>query len=118
MRRLTLLATVTAMTGLAAFAIEPQPNTPPVAKGVLTSIELARKTLTIVTAHGPRSFTYTERSYFFQGRDRLSPELLKSGMVVALRYYTDAEGRQVIHRLKVPQSIDPAAPVEVPPPTP
>jgi hypothetical protein len=73
----------------------------PFAKGPLEKIDLQQHRVVIRETTGLREFAYTERTYFYRGKQKLSPDQLVTGEVVAVRFRTDDTGRQVITHLKI-----------------
>ena len=85
----------------------------PFAKGTLDSIDLLRHQLKLKTADGLRTFTYTPYTYVFRGKEKITPEGLKTGETIALRFYTDNEGNVLVRRIKAYGTTQPA-PAEPP----
>ena len=82
----------------------------PFAKGPLENLDLANKRLTLRIGDGPRTFTYTDRTYMFSGKDRITADKLATGEIVAVRIAAGSEGSNLVVRLKV----YPVAPPSVP----
>lgn len=72
----------------------------PIAKGPIEAIDAARQQLTIRTKQGTRTFGLTDRTYIFRGKEKITADQLKVGEIIALRYYTDQQGRLLLHRIK------------------
>lgn len=90
------------------FAERPlPPRDPPFAKGYAEKIELFPKRLTLRTRTGTQTFVWNDRTYFFRGSQKLVPEQLTVGDLIAVRYTTSAEGALLIQRLKVIPPRDP-----------
>jgi hypothetical protein len=70
------------------------------AKGVLKEIDLLRHQLKLTTEDGPRTFTYTSRTYFFRDKEKIAADNLKIGEVVALQLNTDKDGAVNVLRVK------------------
>jgi hypothetical protein len=85
--------------GWAAEAITNAP--PPFAKGSLGSLDLIHKSLSLQTKDGEQTFGWTERTYFFWGKQKITADKLKVGDLVAVRHYRGAEGQLLILRLKL-----------------
>lgn len=73
---------------------------PPFAKGTLDSIDLLRHQLKLRIGDNLRTFTYTANTYIFRGKEKITPEGLKVGETIALRFYTDSEGQVLVRRIK------------------
>jgi len=84
----------------------------PIAKGVLKEVDLLRRQLKLTTEDGVRTFTYTERTYIFRDKEKITVDKLNRGEVIALRFDTDKDGNAIVSRIKV-QS--PAASTNQPP---
>ena len=72
----------------------------PFAKGTLDSIDLFRHQLKLKTGDGLRTFSYTANTYIFRGKEKITPDGLKVGETIALRFYTDADGQVLVRRIK------------------
>ncbi|HUJ11286.1 MAG TPA: hypothetical protein VL171_14810 [Verrucomicrobiae bacterium] len=72
----------------------------PFAKGTLLSNDLLRRILKVRTEDGTRTFIYTEHTYFFRNKEKITPDKLVIGEIVALRFDTDGEGRAIVRRAK------------------
>ena len=72
----------------------------PFAKGTLDSIDLLRHQLKLKIENNLRTFTYTANTYIFRGKEKITPEGLKAGEIIALRFYTDNEGQVLVRRIK------------------
>lgn len=94
---------------------KPEPR-PPFAKGPIEKIDLANKHLTLKTHDGSETFAWTERTYVFRGKEKISPDKLKQGEIIAVRFYTDEQGRLIAQRIKAAPA--PAAPEPTPNPAP
>ncbi|HUJ72952.1 MAG TPA: hypothetical protein VLZ30_11965 [Verrucomicrobiae bacterium] len=73
----------------------------PIAKGVLKEIDLLRHQLKLTTEDGVRTFTYTERTYIFRDKEKITVDKLNRGEVIALRFDTDKDGNAIVNRIKV-----------------
>ena len=73
----------------------------PIAKGVLKEIDLLRHQLKLTTEDGVRTFTYTERTYIFRDKEKITVDKLNRGEVIALRFDTDKDGTAIVNRIKV-----------------
>jgi len=72
----------------------------PLAKGTLKEVDLLRHQLKVATEDGVRMFTYTARTYMFRDKDKITPDKMKVGEIVALRFETDKDGNIVVTRIK------------------
>ena len=72
----------------------------PFAKGTIDSIDLLRHQLKLKTKGDLRTFTYTARTYIFRGKEKITPEGLRTGELIALRFYTDQDGQVLVSRIK------------------
>jgi Cu/Ag efflux protein CusF len=72
----------------------------PIAKGTIKEIDLLRHQIKLVTEDGPRTFTYTARTYIFRDKDKITADALKVGEIIALRFSTDKDGNVVVLRIK------------------
>lgn len=93
----------------------PEPRSP-FAKGPIEKIDLAHKLLTLKTRDRLETFAWTERTYVFRGKEKISAEKLKQGEIVAVRFSTDEQGQFVAQRIKAAPT--PAPPEAIPNPTP
>jgi hypothetical protein len=84
-----------------------RPN-PPFAKGTLESVDLLRHQLKLKIGDNVRAFTYTTNTYIFRGKEKITADGLKKGEVIALRVYTDPEGRVLVRRIKAYGPAQPA----------
>jgi len=85
-----------------ALAERPLPHRdPPFAKGYAEKIELFPKRLTVRTRETTATFTWNDRTYFFRGQQKIVPEQINPGDLIALRYTTTPDGALLIQRLKV-----------------
>lgn len=84
---------------------------PPFAKGPIEKIEPFPKQITIHTKTGSRTFTWTDRTIIFRGKQRITAETLKVGETIAIRYDRTTTNPVYIQRIK-------AAPLPPPPPAP
>jgi len=87
----------------------------PIAKGTIKEIDLLRHQLKLTTEDGPRTFTYTSRTYIFRDKEKITADNLKVGEVIALRFNTDKDGNVVVLRIK---ARTPSELMEPPPPAP
>ena len=78
---------------------KPEPR-PPFAKGPIEKIDLANKHLTLKTRDGSETIAWTERTYVFRGKEKISADKLKQGEIVAVRFTTGEQGRLVAVRIK------------------
>jgi hypothetical protein len=78
----------------------------PFAKGTLQAHDLLRHSLKVKTEDGVRTFTYTDRTYVFRGKDKITPDKLMIGESIALSFYTEADGRVLVKRIKAYGPID------------
>lgn len=98
---------------LGGFAAERRlpPRQPPFAKGYVEKLEPAAKRLTLQTRTGLETFTWDQRSRFFRNRQRITPDQLQPGDLVAIRYFIGTNTPPIIHRLKVvPPPSNPSSP--------
>jgi len=72
----------------------------PFAKGMLTANDLLRRILKIKTEDGVRTFFYTDRTYIFRDKEKITADKLILGEIVAVRFDTDTEGREIVRRIK------------------
>jgi hypothetical protein len=72
----------------------------PFAKGTLLANDLLRRMLKLKTEDGTRTFYYTEHVYIFRSKEKITPDKLIIGEIIALRFDTDSEGRAVVRRIK------------------
>jgi len=72
----------------------------PFAKGTIESVDLLRHQLKLKTVDGIRTFTYTANTYIFRGKEKITPDGLKTGETIALRVYTDPDGQVLVRRIK------------------
>ena len=86
----------------------------PFAKGTLLLNDVLRRSFNLQTENGTRTFTYTDRTYIFRGKERITPDKLMIGETIALRFYADDEGRSVVQRIKAygvrPTTVEPPGP--------
>lgn len=80
------------------------------AKGSIEKLDLVHKLLTLKTRDGLQTFTWTERTYIFRGKEKISADKLKQGEIIALRFYTDEQGQRVVQRIKAAPAEPPANP--------
>lgn len=73
----------------------------PFAKGPLEKIDLAKKQIVIREATGPREFAYTDRTYFYRGKQKIGPDQLTTGEVVAVRFRADDTGHEIVTHVKI-----------------
>lgn len=86
--------------GLAVHAAETNPP-PPFAKGPLVALHLSARQLVLQSApDDAQSFHWTDATYMFRGKDKITASQLKTGDVVAVRFDTGPDGQRVIRRLK------------------
>lgn len=85
----------------------------PFAKGTLDSVDLLRHQLKLKTKDRVHTFTYTANTYIFRGKEKITPDGLKPGETIALRFYTDKDGQVLVRRIKA-YGIAPTAPAGPP----
>ncbi len=78
------------------------------AKGTLESIDLLRHQLALRIGGDLRTFTYTADTYIFRGKEKITPDGLKTGETVALRFFTEEDGRVLVRRIKAYGTAQPA----------
>lgn len=107
-RQITILALwlVIALTRGTAGEINTQPP-PPFAKGPVARIDLINKQLTLKLKDGEHTFTITDQTYIFRGKEKITADKLKLGEIIALSFYTDAAGRTLVRRIKAPEVAPP-----------
>jgi hypothetical protein len=81
---------------------------PPFARGTLSQLNLAAKQLTLATDDGPQTFSFANTTYLFRGKQKITPDQLKSNELVRLNYYTNDLQQLAIRRLKVDPLESPA----------
>ena len=86
----------------------------PVAKGTLVEVDLLRHQFKLKTEDGVRTFTYTLQTYMFRDKDKITPDKLKVGEIIAVRFTTDKDGNTTVTRLKA-QGPPPASTNQPPP---
>ena len=102
-----LLVIGTILTAASARCQIPNSPTPPTeqrsgrAQGNLLAIDLSAKRLTIQTTDGPATFGLAPNTYIFRGKEKLTPDKLKTGDSLKLSWYRDPEGQLVIRRIKI-----------------
>ena len=62
--------------------------------------DLLRRMLKVKTEDGTRTFFYTEHVYIFRGKEKIAPDKLIVGEIIALRFDTDSDGRAIVRRIK------------------
>ena len=72
----------------------------PIAKGVLKEVDLLRRQLKLAIGDGVRTFTYTEKTYIFRDKDKITVDKLKRGEIIAVRFNTDKDGIATVIRIK------------------
>ena len=110
------LAAVFSLTAVSRAEEEKPEPRPPFAKGPIEKIDLANKRLTLKTRDGTETIAWTERTYVFRGKEKISPDKLKQGEIIAVRFYTDEQGQLVAQRIKA--ATVPTPPELSPNPTP
>jgi hypothetical protein len=80
----------------------------PFAKGTLVTNDLLRRMLKVRTEDGTRTFFFTDHTYIFRGKEKITADKLIVGEIVALRFDTDADGRDMIRRIKAYGTARPA----------
>jgi Cu/Ag efflux protein CusF len=73
----------------------------PIAKGVLKQVDLLRHQLKLTTEDGVRTFTYTERTYIFRDKEKITVDKLNRGEIIAVRFDTDKDGNAIVNHIKV-----------------
>ncbi|MGA2139168.1 MAG: hypothetical protein ABSH14_09940 [Verrucomicrobiia bacterium] len=71
-----------------------------IAKGVLKEVDLLCRQLKLTTGDGVRTFTYTEKTYIFRDKDKITVDKLKRGEIIAVRFDTDKDGNAIVIRIK------------------
>ena len=88
------------------------PAPPPFAKGPIAKLDLAAKQLTLTLRDGPHTYAYTDRTYIFRGKEKITADKLKPGETIALSLYADADGHVFVRRIKAPEMSPPATDTE------
>lgn len=98
----------------------PRTNSPsPFAKGTITELDQRRQALTILTKKGKlASFGWTDRTYIFLGKQKLSADKLVVGDRVAIRHDNGPDGQRLVVRMKVYRDDQPGRLEPDPLPTP
>ena len=78
---------------------KPEPR-PPLAKGPIEKIDLVHQLLTLKTRDGLETFMWTENTYIFRGKVKISADKLKPGEIIALRFYAGDQGQRLVQRIK------------------
>ena len=119
LRRLAVIVTLTVCTAspISAQTNPPAKDTkppapPPFAKGPIAKLDLAAKQLTLTLKDGPHTYAYTDRTYIFRGKEKITADKLKPGETIALSLYADADGHVFVRRIKAPESSPPATDTE------
>ena len=73
----------------------------PFAKGMIETVDVVSKRITVNTTAGSRVFIVTDRSFLYRGKEKISVEKLKLGEFIKLNYFTNESGQAVVRRLKV-----------------
>ena len=73
---------------------------PPIAKGPLKDVDLLRRQIKLMTEDGVRTFTYTEKTYIFRDKEKITVDKLKRGEIIAVRFNTDKDGNATVTRIK------------------
>jgi len=73
----------------------------PFARGPLEKIDSQRRVIVLRAPTGPREFSYTDRTYFYRGQQKLRPDQLTTGEVLAIRFRADPTGRAVASHIKI-----------------
>jgi len=63
------------------------------AKGTIKEIDLLRHEIKLTSEDGPRTFTYTSRTYIFRDKEKITADNLKIGEVIAFALQ-HGQGRQ------------------------
>ena len=89
-------------TQLSALAAEPaaEPK-PPLASGTLEKLDLAHHRFTLTSTNGPQTFVITDQTFIYRGKEKISPDKLKPGELIKLRYATEKNGQIVARVIKV-----------------
>lgn len=87
----------------------------PFVKGTLLLNDVLRRILNVQTQDGTRKFIYDDRTYIFRGKEKITPDKLIVGEIIALRFNTDDEGHSVVRRIKAygraqPPAAEPTGP--------
>ena len=85
-------------------ATEPGRARPPIAKGELNQVDLLRRQIKLATQDGVRTFDYTDKTYIFRGKEKITADQLKPGEIIAVRFTTDKDGNAVLVRIKAQAS--------------
>jgi hypothetical protein len=80
----------------------------PFVKGTLVANDLLRRILKVRTEDGTRTFFFTENTYIFHGKVKITADKLTVGEIIALRFDTDGEGRDMVRRVKAYGTAQPA----------
>jgi hypothetical protein len=80
----------------------------PFVKGTLVANDLLRRILKVKTEDGTRTFFFTDHTYIFRGKEKITADNLIVGEIVALRFDADSEGRDVVRRIKAYGTVQPA----------
>ena len=80
----------------------------PFAKGTLQARDFLRRTLKLKTEDGLRTFTYTDHTYIFRDKEKITPDKLAVGETIALRFYTDKNEQVLVLRIKAYGAAHPA----------
>ncbi len=80
----------------------------PFVKGTLVANDLLRRMLKVKTEDGTRTFFFTDHTYIFRGKEKITADKLIVGEVIALRFDADSEGRDVVRRIKAYGTAQPA----------
>ncbi len=78
----------------------PPPALTPFAKGILEKVDLANRQLVVQIDGSTHTFHWTDRTYVFRGKEKITPAQLKTNDVVALRVDRGPGGQLMIRRMK------------------
>jgi len=105
---LTTALLFTSTAGSRTYA-EDAANHYPFAAGTIQKLDASAKLVTILTPKGPQTLGFTDRTYLYRGKEKISPDNLKIGDSIKVNYFTNETGKAIIRRLKV---APPSAPEE------
>ena len=86
-------------TGIRAYAGDAYQY--PFATGTIQKLDINAKLVTILMPKGSQTMAWTDRTYLYRGKDKLTPDKLKIGDSIKINYYTNETGKAFIRRLKV-----------------
>ena len=73
----------------------------PFAAGSIQKLDASAKLVTILTPKGPQTLAWTDRTYLYRGKEKISADNLKIGDSIKINYFTNETGKAIIRRLKV-----------------